>query len=215
MESLSGIGLCARTVWPPTSFIIRDAKHEPGITGTAQQQGSTPRAPNKNAYVKGHNPMRRCGDCQLCCTLLPAGSLSKSAGALCKFTKFKKGSHAHHDPALRRWLYRRAKNGIAALIRFNERDAITVFATPFDPARQWDEIDSGLSLNRTHSFEEVVTALGGRAAATISEPEKGEHGKAINTTPHRSVSDHLRGRGRRYGPDHRPTLAHGPNEHRL
>jgi|GEM_PF-4597542 len=126
--------------------------------------------------------MRRCGDCQLCCDLLPVGSLSKNAGALCKFQKFKKGSQAHRDAALRRWLYRRAKNGIAALIRFNERDAITVFARPFDPAGQWHEIDSGLSLNRTRSFEEVVTALGGRAAAIISEPEKGEHGEASSTT---------------------------------
>ncbi|WFU42630.1 hypothetical protein QA640_09300 [Bradyrhizobium sp. CB82] len=170
----------------------------------AQQQGSTRRAPNKNAYVKGHNPMQPCGDCQLCCKLLPVGSLSKSAGALCNFQKYKRGRaaampiecgvwhcrslvndnadpaypQAHGAPALRRWPYRRAADGVAALIRFNERAAITVFAPPFDPAGQWHEIDSGVSVNRTHSLGEVVTALGGRAAAIISEPEKGNDGKA-------------------------------------
>jgi hypothetical protein len=206
--------------------------------------------------------MRRCGDCQLCCKLVPVASLGKGAGTACKFQKFKKGctvyrsadmpfecgvwncrwlinddaadlsrpdrSHyvidlmpdfvtirndetgevenvqvvqiwidqaypqAHRDPALRRWLYRRAEEGIAALIRFNERDVLTVFAPPFDPGGEWHEIDSGISINRTHSVEEVVMALGGRASAIVSEPgEKGKDGKSSTPSPNRSLPDHL------------------------
>ncbi|WP_166304388.1 hypothetical protein [Bradyrhizobium sp. 2S1] len=92
---------------------------------------------------------------------------------------------AHRDPALRRWLCRRAEQGIAALIRFNERDALTIFAPPFDPKGEWHEIISGannVSINRTHSFEEITSALGGRALV-ISEPEKGYYGKERRSTP--------------------------------
>lgn len=92
---------------------------------------------------------------------------------------------AHRDPTLRRWLYRRAQDGIAALIRFNERDALTIFAPPFDPNGEWHEIGRGannVSINRTHSFEEITSALGGRAVV-ISEPEKGAHGKERRSTP--------------------------------
>ena len=67
---------------------------------------------------------------------------------------------AHRDPALRRWLHARAERGIAALIRFNERDAIAVFAPPFDAAGQWHEIDSGIERQSTHSFADIIAALG-------------------------------------------------------
>lgn len=40
---------------------------------------------------------------------------------------------AHRDAALRRWLQRRAEQGIAALIRFNSRDAVALFAPPSTP----------------------------------------------------------------------------------
>jgi hypothetical protein len=65
---------------------------------------------------------------------------------------------AHHDPALRRWLHRRAEQGIAALIRFNSREAMALFAPPFVVDDQWHEI-SGDSDNRTHSFGEILKAL--------------------------------------------------------
>ncbi|MHC2581127.1 hypothetical protein ACVI1J_006756 [Bradyrhizobium diazoefficiens] len=179
--------------------------------------------------------MRRCGDCQLCCKLLPVPPLRKGAGVACRFQKFHKGcivyhthqmppecglwncrwlinddaaelsrpdrSHyvidlmpdfititngdgskqniqvvqiwvdpkypdAHRDPALRRWLYRRAEDGIAALIRFNACDALTVFAPPFDDKGEWHEI-SGARTGATHSFAEIDAALGGRAAAIL------------------------------------------------
>jgi hypothetical protein len=72
---------------------------------------------------------------------------------------------AHRDPALRRYLMRRAEQGIAAIIRFNSRDAIAIFAPHFDTAGEWHEIRSGLSPERTHSFAEIAMALSGRAAA--------------------------------------------------
>ncbi len=80
---------------------------------------------------------------------------------------------AHRDPALRRWLIRRAEKGIAALIRFNSKEALAVFAPPFDSAGQWREITSGVSTGRTHTFTEIATALGGRASATIEAHGKG------------------------------------------
>ncbi len=187
--------------------------------------------------------MRHCGECELCCKLLPVPPLRKGAGEACKHQRFRKGcavyqtarmpvecgvwncrwlvnddasdlsrpdrsryvidlmpdfvtirdnetgepqhiqvvqiwcdpKHrgAHRDPALRRWLIRRAEEGIAALIRFDERDALAVFAPPFDVNGEWHEIDSGVSANRTHTFDEIETALGGRASIVVQQPEKG------------------------------------------
>lgn len=175
--------------------------------------------------------MRRCGDCQLCCKLLPVKGVAKPAGKPCQFQKFHKGcsvhhtarmpvecgvwncrwlinddaselsrpdrAHyvldplpdfvtvtteggerinlqvvqiwidpdypdAHHDPALRRWLFRRAQDGIAALIRFDERDAMTLLAPPFTADGQWLQVRGG-AREKQHSFDEVLEALGGRA----------------------------------------------------
>jgi hypothetical protein len=179
---------------------------------------------------------RQCGDCQLCCKLLPVPPLGKKAGQRCKHQKFGKGcavyhragmppecamwncrwlvnddtdelsrpdrSHyvidvmpdfvtlqtnaddppqniqvaqiwidpkhpeAHRDPALRRWMVRRAHEGIASLIRFNQRDALTVFPPPFDEQGEWHEIRGG-STTRTHTLADVVSALGGEARMVI------------------------------------------------
>lgn len=81
---------------------------------------------------------------------------------------------AHRDPALRRWLMRRAEKGIAALIRFNTKEALAVFAPPFDSAGKWREIAIGVSTGRTHSFTEIAKALGGRVSATIEPDGKGQ-----------------------------------------
>ncbi|MCA1455903.1 hypothetical protein I6F35_22310 [Bradyrhizobium sp. BRP22] len=66
---------------------------------------------------------------------------------------------AHRDPALRRWLHRRADRGIAALIRFNIREAVAVFAPPFSADGDWHEM-GGISDSRTHTFGDVLKALG-------------------------------------------------------
>jgi hypothetical protein len=65
---------------------------------------------------------------------------------------------AHRDPALRRWMFRRAQEGIAALIRFNTKDALTVFAPPFDEHGEWHEIKGGQTV-KTHTLSDVIDAL--------------------------------------------------------
>lgn len=53
---------------------------------------------------------------------------------------------AHRDPALRRYLARRAeREGMPALIRFNERDGLALFAPVFDSEKkgEWFERASG------------------------------------------------------------------------
>jgi hypothetical protein len=42
--------------------------------------------------------MRRCGDCQLCCKLLPVADLGKPAGQRCKFQRALKGCTVYHQP---------------------------------------------------------------------------------------------------------------------
>jgi hypothetical protein len=39
---------------------------------------------------------RECGDCQLCCKLLPVASLHKKANVKCEFQKFHKGCTVYH-----------------------------------------------------------------------------------------------------------------------
>lgn len=180
---------------------------------------------------------RQCGDCQLCCKLLPVPPLQKHAGTTCRFQKFHKGCtvyhqpkmpmecamwncrwlvnddtaelsrpdrahyvidvmpdfitvnqdetgvrqniqvvqiwidpkypNAHRDPALRRWMFRRAQEGKATVIRYNDKDAIVIFAPPFDIEGQWHEITSGMQSVKTHTFGEMVQALGGEARMVV------------------------------------------------
>src|SRR4051812_46218248 len=44
--------------------------------------------------------MRQCGDCQLCCKLLPVPPLRKGAGEKCKHQKFGKGCTVYHTQAM-------------------------------------------------------------------------------------------------------------------
>jgi hypothetical protein len=180
---------------------------------------------------------RACGDCQLCCKLLPVPPLQKGGGETCRFQKFHKGctvyrkpemppecsiwncrwlvnddtgdlsrpdrAHyvidlmpdfitvapddggepqniqvvqiwidprypdAHRDPVLRAYLIRRAEQGIAALVRFNPKDAIVIFAPPFDAGGEWHEVKSGMKSVKTHTLNEVVQALGGEARMVV------------------------------------------------
>ena len=180
---------------------------------------------------------RQCGDCQLCCKLLPVKPLSKKGGERCRHQRFGKGctvydkpgmpidcklwncrwlvnddtadlsrpdrSHyvidivpdfitiqddetgtkrnievvqiwidpkhpeARRDPALRRWMVRRAEEGKAALIRFNERNATVIFAPPFDKNGQWHEVGSCIG-GPTHTLAETVKALGGELKMVVT-----------------------------------------------
>ena len=195
-------------------------------------------------------PRRQCGDCQLCCKLLPVHDnepwrtgkpLTKLAGERCPHQKFGKGCgvyntrampnccqvwncrwlvnddaaelsrpdrahyvidvmpdfitvnndetgeknniqvvqiwidpkhpHAHRDPALRRWLFRQAQKGNAAIIRYNSKDAIVIFAPPFDSNGEWHEIEHGMTSVKTHALEEVIAALGGEAVMVVQDDE--------------------------------------------
>ena len=42
---------------------------------------------------------RQCGDCQLCCKLLPVPPLEKKAGQRCQHQKFGKGCTVYHSRA--------------------------------------------------------------------------------------------------------------------
>lgn len=183
--------------------------------------------------------VRRCGDCQLCCRLLPVRPLQKGANEACKYQRFHKGctvyrtpamppecslwncrwlqnddtadlgrpdrthyvidampdfvtaidnetgathqvevvqiwvdpSHpnAHRDPALRAYMWRRARDGVAALVRFNSKDAITIFA-PVDPDEKWIEHD-GQAEEESHSARDIANALGISAFDSALNPE--------------------------------------------
>jgi hypothetical protein len=48
--------------------------------------------------------------------------------------------HAHNDPALRAYIERRAAEGEVALVRFDSRRSLTIFAPPLSEDGQWHEI---------------------------------------------------------------------------
>jgi hypothetical protein len=66
---------------------------------------------------------------------------------------------AYRDPALRRYLERRAAEGWAAVIRSSDTDAFALFAPPLSDDGQWHEVHS--NLRTTHNFGEVLEALSG------------------------------------------------------
>lgn len=66
---------------------------------------------------------------------------------------------AHQAPALRAYLDRRGKEGKAAIIRFNAKDAIILFPPSLSPDGEWHEM-TGKSEGQ-HSFTQIVRAIGG------------------------------------------------------
>jgi hypothetical protein len=155
---------------------------------------------------------RRCGECTLCCKLVPVPQLTKPAGKKCQHAKYGKGctiyarrpnvcrawscrwladpltaamprpdrchyvidlsydyitmiNHetgvstkitvlqvwvdpafpdAHRAPELRAYMLSQAeKGGIATIVRWNSRDAMTIFPPPISSDRQWHEIRDG------------------------------------------------------------------------
>jgi hypothetical protein len=176
--------------------------------------------------------MRQCGDCQLCCKLLPVKSLAKLAGDRCSHQRHHKGcavyatlfkvspecrlwscrwltgddtadlsrpdrSHlvidlmpdyvtminnetgeeehiqvvqvwcdpnhrdAHREPAFRAYVERRAAEGIATLVRWNNREGMAIFAPAMSSDRQWHEVLNGLT-GPEHSVADKMKALKGR-----------------------------------------------------
>jgi hypothetical protein len=154
---------------------------------------------------------RHCGDCQLCCRLMPIKEFSKPAGERCQHQKHGVGCaiyarrpwscamwncrwlvgddtadlrrpdrshyvidimpdfvtlvdndsgertnievvqiwcdpkypHAHRDPALRAYIDRRGQDGIAAIIRYSELKAFTLFPPSMATDGQWHEQHHG------------------------------------------------------------------------
>ncbi|WP_342739674.1 hypothetical protein [Bradyrhizobium sp. B117] len=74
------------------------------------------------------------------------------------------GSHVMRAPSA----HRRREDGITAIIRFNNRDAITLFAPPCDVEGTWREFN-GASDIRTHSRARIIQALGSRASSPRGE----------------------------------------------
>lgn len=70
---------------------------------------------------------------------------------------------AHRDPALRAYLERRAAEGIAALVRFDSKDAMVLIAPALSNTGEWIEHTSTQSEGRDHSAAEIVAALAGGA----------------------------------------------------
>lgn len=172
---------------------------------------------------------RECGDCQLCCKLLPVRELGKKASERCKHQRFNKGcavyhrsgmpsscalwtcqwltnqdmadqsrpdrSHlvvdvmpdyitmryegeedqklqvvqvwcdpqyrnAHRDPAFRRYLARRGEEGIAALIRFGRRDAMTLFPPALSQDGEFHEVVSNSTMEERRP-EDIAEFLSG------------------------------------------------------
>lgn len=65
---------------------------------------------------------------------------------------------AWRDPALLAYLDRQGQKGSAAIIRYNDKDAFTLFPPAMSSDRQWHEIRSGIK-DTTHSVSETVAAL--------------------------------------------------------
>jgi len=170
---------------------------------------------------------RRCGDCQLCCRLLPVAEIGKPALTRCRHQAHGKGCRvydspgmpascrlwscawvtgadtgsrpdrahavvdmlpdfvtqetpegerktipvvqvwidpkfpdAHRDPALRAYLAGRGEEGVAALIRFNERDAFLLVPPAMTPDGNWIEWHSNCAVPQ-HTFAEVAKAWAG------------------------------------------------------
>jgi hypothetical protein len=65
---------------------------------------------------------------------------------------------AHHDPHLRAYLNRRGKEGKIALIRFNERDAITLWPPSMCVDGQWHE-KTGSMCSEHHRGDKLYEGL--------------------------------------------------------
>jgi hypothetical protein len=65
---------------------------------------------------------------------------------------------AHRDPALRAWLERRAEDGFAAIMRWDNNEAFAVFPPALSADGQWHEEHSNVK-DRQHSQAEIAATL--------------------------------------------------------
>jgi hypothetical protein len=66
---------------------------------------------------------------------------------------------AHRDPALRAFIARRGeRDGMAALIRWNNQDAFVIFPPAIASDGKWHEEHSGIA-DKQHSFAEIAKVI--------------------------------------------------------
>jgi hypothetical protein len=75
---------------------------------------------------------------------------------------------AHRDPALRRYLERRAAENVVGLVRWDNERGMAIFPPAVSTDGQWHEVISNLS-GPQHSPADVVKALGGDFVVTRIE----------------------------------------------
>jgi hypothetical protein len=68
-----------------------------------------------------------------------------------------------NDPALLDYIERRGAEGKAAIIRFAQADAVTVFPPGMSEDRQWHFIEHGIRDPKPHDFLEVARVLSGQS----------------------------------------------------
>jgi len=74
---------------------------------------------------------------------------------------------AHRDPVLRAYLYRRAEEGIAALVRFSASEALNIMAPPLCQDRQWHEVKGGNIRPGSTSLLDTMKALNQTARVKV------------------------------------------------
>jgi len=73
---------------------------------------------------------------------------------------------AHRDPVFRAYLYRRAQEGVAARIRYDNARALHIMAPPLMQDRQWQEWAGG-TVRPQHTAKEIDDALKLRRILTV------------------------------------------------
>lgn len=168
---------------------------------------------------------RECGDCSLCCKLVPVAELNKPAATKCKHQRHSgcavykrrprscavwfcrwlinddtadmsrpdrchyvidvmpdyvtltepggepiavrieqiwvdpKYPDAHRDPKLREYLLRRGKQGIAGLVRYDNKAGLVIFPPNMTANHDWHEITSPLNPESEHKPSEVMDLI--------------------------------------------------------
>ena len=88
-------------------------------------------------------PDRQCGDCQLCCKLLPVKTLAKGAGVRCGHQRAHKGCAVYRRPGMPAecalWVCRWLINDDAAVLRRPDRAHYVIDVVPDFVTLQEDE----------------------------------------------------------------------------
>jgi hypothetical protein len=87
---------------------------------------------------------------------------------------------AYKDPHLRAYLDRRGYEGKLGMIRFNEREAITLVPPSLAPDGEWHEL-GGQCVEKTHTAAEVIEALGGDGRIKFTLTEDDDHAEETDT----------------------------------